>query len=663
MLSMKPVNYGEGFLVSGYPNGSDWLIYAGEPYTRPEKHDYGIAGDRWVWLTDTNKMSKNKRLRIWDAVEQRPHVTIDFSQGAAMAAASRDGRLLYVLFSANHSAKLATVDLASGQIAREAAGLPDHWLGPITVRPDGKLIYQHHEESQDKRRLDGVTLVDPDTGAFEVDLQTTGLDDMAGRCFQECLFRTPSPDGRYWLRPDVNHLPVMKPEGANKPLYGVTVQLWEAFPLKFVRRIVVGWVEADDRAQSYHALAEAAAAANLGPLGNIHRSAFPAEISNSKDDWFAFEFYVRQSLAAKTAFVDWQPDGQAFWVRSSSSVSCVGVDGSISPLLRSERARIHGNHHEWPMDLTVMPGRRARVTYQLMSRKPPVGIYTGTIEYDGMPSPTPWAAYFLPMAQDGFNSDDQAAEAKVAARLAKVRNEGRMLTVPLDDMTEAGCIAAIDALTEQITAGFAQRAIADEIRISFKSKAKTYAEDKFFAEVAAKYPAAAPALRRLIEKFAADEKNIDIYWSSDRGIGVLAYAVMALGLIDADAFPTIQRYAARIDGEHESFFIQKTVPALFKAHGWTDAAIDFGVYLLIYDGSPWFYDFSTIWKKWGMGKAVMATLTPQQFAARLARQFHSEPDAIQHLAEGFENKFPQPHAPWVRDVFKELADLVPNWPK
>ncbi|TAD77816.1 MAG: hypothetical protein EAY70_07885 [Sphingomonadales bacterium] len=67
-----------------------------------------------------------------------------------------------------------------------------------------------------------------------------------------------SPSGKYWLRLDHTHFPVVEhsetPGAAPRRYYGLTVQVWSAFPLRFERRVVVAWLKAEDLPDETHIL-------------------------------------------------------------------------------------------------------------------------------------------------------------------------------------------------------------------------------------------------------------------------------------------------------------------------------------------------------------------------------------------------------------------------
>ena len=656
MLSIESLELGDGFLVTGYADGTDWMVYVGGGLLR--EGPYGIMADRYVYLlARRNPTDGRQRLRIWDCIARCQIHAIDLDCERAPLTRSRDGRHAYIFARTN----FLIVDIPAGRIVRQHAPVPVCFEKAIE-RDDGKLIYQVTEYQSP---MAGLVLLDPVTGTFESDMHDTGLRTK----YTSPGWKCPSPDGRYWLRHDVNVLPVhfiSGPDQKQERVYGITLQLWEAYPLKFVRRLVFEWVR-DPRPGNisrmpalFHIIAEAAAKADVGPFGNIPRSAYPATIANDDAAWEKIEDY-RIELDKRSSNIAWQPDSQAFWVKCYGVIPnpwdavCVGIDGTISPTLRVQRSRGIIDQR-FIDDVIALPNRRASLKYRLYESQAVNGLVAGTLELDGAASTNPFSTVDIPPQADHWVKDER----NLSARLAKIKVKTRTIVVPLAQMSEAGCIAAVDALTARVTDDFHLRAVDNEICAVFKSKLKAYSEPNFFAEVSANYPGVAPSIRKLIDTFAANPNNAGIWWNGDKGIAAFSHAVLALGVMDATALPTIRRYGELLDGEHEIFFIDKTVPALLKTHGWTEESIDFGIWLMVYNETATFQDYDTIWKRWGMGKAVMAERTPQAFAARFVAELPSDADVRDRHLRGLRGKFPNADAPWLVEFFKQMKILVPS---
>lgn len=223
-----------------------------------------------------------------------------------------------------------------------------------------------------------------------------------------------------------------------------------------------------------------------------------------------------------------------------------------------------------------------------------------------------------------------------------------------DRMTLEDVVAAIKEASNQIDENFARRAVDEIVKFTFVAADKKLSEKEFFSRVADDFPGAAGALRQFIEKYASDTRNRDLYY--EPGTAALGHAALALARLDASAAPVIRRYGSTIDGEHEGFYPMKILPAFFMTHGWTDAAIELGVHEMIVNGSPQFEDYSLIWRDCGMGAAVAAVMTPQDFAALYVARAKASPYFCDDDMYGFSRKFP------IEDG--DLSDLAPpDWMK
>jgi hypothetical protein len=159
------------------------------------------------------------------------------------------------------------------------------------------LLYHSVAPREEQFLFEGMVTIDPETGAVSTDFHTNETPDAS--------FLAPSPDGRYWLRPDLNVLPVQDisdsrqrfmPWGQKQRYYGVTLQLWETDPLRFVRRIVVAWLQADElpneahctlpeRQAIWNAIHTSTQNANVGPLGGMQRTHFSNVIRDDDEAW------------------------------------------------------------------------------------------------------------------------------------------------------------------------------------------------------------------------------------------------------------------------------------------------------------------------------------------------------------------------------------------
>ena len=137
-------------------------------------------------------------------------------------------------------------DLASASIIARIPNLfcRQYSLGRVT--PDGALIVESSARIDDARYSE-LAHANPVSGEVRTSrVVCPRLPDT----YVSLDFFQASPSGRYWLRYDHTHFPVVEhsetPGAPRRRYYGLTVQVWSAFPLKFERRVVVAWLKAED---------------------------------------------------------------------------------------------------------------------------------------------------------------------------------------------------------------------------------------------------------------------------------------------------------------------------------------------------------------------------------------------------------------------------------
>ena len=119
---------------------------------------------------------------------------------------------------------------------------------------------------------------------------------------------------------------------------------------------------------------------------------------------------------------------------------------------------------------------------------------------------------------------------------------------------------------------------------------------------------------------ATDTRYRALFWDAIEGIGILGHAVLALGVLDHSALQTIRRYGYHVDGEHERFFGRETVPAIVRAHGWSDDVIDFIAWVVVHGFDNSLTNYNDVWSGWGLRDAVVRRYRPEEFAQRVAAE-------------------------------------------
>lgn len=617
-----------------------WVTGPTEDWTfRPEADllAYGVVGPGHVFTLD-----RDGQLVVYSAARPSASLRIE-GRDRLTWLASGDGRTLYVVHAATGAEpRLTGVDVATGRIVAVHEGLPVRVIGAPVERPDGTLLLETLGTD-----TSGLLRIDPATGEREVSSipRFAGLPGFAAR----------SPSGRYWICFDATRLPARVPtlwerlRGTKPRQYGLTLQIWEAFPLRLVRRVVVAWLTVKELPNETHeANRDEVWEAISTAMGNGGPSDPPPtfDAASRRDN-------LRELARRWVTVMGWQPDETAFWVRTNGFLSCVGVDGTVSPRLYTERLGLATG--TWlpcavhPSRLVALPGREARVRYA-----------AGEARFVGAPGEAHQTRK-IPATADDWRPVDPDAAAGIWRRIAALEAERKRIVVPLAGWTEADCIAAIGALADQLDDRLRFRAVERRIELVFAGPGDALGEAGFFARAGT--PAAAPAIARLVTRYLDLNDGHPFLYGED-GVGLLGHAVEALGVLDRAFLPVLERYGYTVDAGHEYHFAGTTVPAVIQAHGWTPEVVDFVFWVLVRNFYNTLQDYGAVWRDWGLRDAVVRE-DPHALARRLATRLedviHRAGDpgrygswALEKLAEEI------PSEPWTEQFFSELDRLFPE---
>ena len=530
----------------------------------------------------------------------------------------------------------------------------------------------------------------------------------------------PSPDGRHAVRKDitrvaVDEVPILGAGGAapkgllgrakTAPVaverrYGLCYQLWEVDPARFLGRVVVAWLSVEDMpdamgyfrgADRRYAVAQRQAHWDAIAYTLLEHGGGPEDDGpppTAYPAWFqGDERMVRaavddlDSLADGWAdFAAWQPDGQAFWVRTNGFHTCVGLDGSASPRLWLERKGLMPNTWvpcaEYTHHLEGLPDRRARETFG-----------DGAAILDGAPSVEVMHPAMVPVERDCWvpgpaatqgAAATQGVPASQATPLApgapvgpagpagpSAGERSNLITITVPAWTIAGVTEAIHALTAELTPDLAERAEDSAIELRFAVEGRLMTEGEFFDRVGLELPAALPALRHLVETAAdAMARSAFLYSDSAAGVGLLSRAVRWLGVLDTSTLPTLMAYGRVVDREHEYTFVGETVPGIVRVHGWTDETIDFVFWVLIRNFFNGLQDFDEVWSGLHLRGAITQR-DPVAVAHRVVELNRDDltsrryavpgrPGGLEQLAADI----PQPHEPWAVAFFAAAQEAL-----
>lgn len=217
-------------------HADSWIVNSG-------RHQ-GLFGpdDLRIW-----QFMEDGTLRIGDVRTKKFTASrkIEFDDPAKVRVFSGAERLWIVPFR-DIGGDAVAFDLADAEIVARFPELQCSSADLGRVTRDGSLIMQQAIRIEDAAytRLLGVDARSQET--------TDGLirSVMPTETFSHIDFFTSSPCGKWWLKPDHTHFPMVErqetPDGPVRKYYGLTIQVWSAFPVKFERRIIVAWLKAED---------------------------------------------------------------------------------------------------------------------------------------------------------------------------------------------------------------------------------------------------------------------------------------------------------------------------------------------------------------------------------------------------------------------------------
>ena len=574
------------------------------------------------------------------------------------------------------------IDLASANIAARVANLSCYSVTLGRVTAEGSLIIQGSHRI-DEINYTELSMIDPVSGEHLT--SRTIWPRVAGQS-QFCDFFTSSPCGKFWIRLDHTHFPMFDcsavPGGAPRRYYGLTAQVWSAFPLRFERRIVVAWLKAEDLPDATYtsrseALREFSKRINTEDQ-NRRRAAQSQPANQSGEDSEAIAISVRRDEELRAIYAasaperdriyscisqglhrpDAKPDApaptremfgeaahndalwdavsrnlgelfergfskivgwggeEAIWFDRNGHLICVGMDGSVSPQIWFTRAGMkRGMVTPWAevpgRHLEVLPGRRLlAVSTQFNSSKHGVGC----LIVDGTPLEPRFEPLCVPRDADGWQGADaipqrwlnEEGDYKAVEKYRKTRST---VTIPLTSLDAAGLAAAIDAYRNLLEFAFFNRARDSAINVRFKSSDQFISEYRFFMDIGPQdRDWAVGPLRALISRYAELKSKMGdtTYQDSDEPEcgSLLAQAALRLGEMDETALPILIAYGEGIDGGHEYFFAGDTMPAVIKAHGWTQDVTAFVAWTLAFNFYNTYDCPSTIWRQIGLGNAL-----------------------------------------------------------
>ncbi|QUD89587.1 hypothetical protein [Phenylobacterium montanum] len=545
-----------GFLITGYEDGSDWLV---SPLGRSTWGKIFRDRPTMAWAISADRRDYHRlHLYILDLPTKSYAEVSGLSMSRAYDIVDYDGERLVLLCprtaeQGDPTRELVVVDIASAQIAERflLKGCTHLFDRPIGHTPDGWLVLDASLLGENNEHLykHGIARIHPYTREMSFELFPGYADVLI------------SPSGQYvlkagkLLRPELGlstEPAAMAGFGEGSGIYERWIEVWAVNPLN-------------------------------------HVCSLPFEWANYSNAW---QFPDRNQIF-------WQPDETAFWWIQQTSAICVGLDGRSSPPMRLDTYR---------SICSALPGRIAELA---LERETTVEVY----RLDGSPS----ADLSHRDAPAPMVVTPSAAELKrqrnAQAALTKIVKAKSELRFTLKTAQAADIVSVIDAITAALDRGLAWFADDGIIKVSVNIAGVPYDEKHFFALVEKHGSAAVPALTRLLAKCRMDA-DLQRVWSSELEDGQQAFgaAAKALGGIDAGAWIELAKYEMCIDDWHELYFRDEVVPHFIESHGWCEESFALTLADIVQIRGNLGDDFSYSWQRSGLAAAAQAAYAPEAFA-------------------------------------------------
>lgn len=609
----------------------------------------GVCGDDTVFFFD-----EDGRLDIYSFAQKRLIHRVKIGQSinydgkpdssfydSVLFDAARDRIIIVQNDSARRCRMITTVNASTGTVIARQDNLPAGWRHPVCMGDDGRLTLPISGRFEGQNPGKKITQADGNwriTGEAKIGLMRVdainGITDIDMKPFdwKSGDFHSPSPDGRYWLKMDPSCLPVKQVKVARpkagifgkkfeeQPVFGLSIQIWEAFPLRYVRSVTVAWLFADELsprlgkvelyADAFKRLANLIESTPADPLRVINQDRVDEEFSDVaaqiKDRTYPnpmqdFLEFCKRLGATNSNRIKWS-DPDYFWVETDYSVSGVDIAGEATPRLYMQSAL---KNSDLPPRFNNLESRIYEpAAGKALNVREYAKAYGYTLEGREHSSDRPFkmlrGAGLKQFAFAAPNTEERKARARA------VIEQRSTFIMPLPSLSERDCIAAIENLTSKFDQELPLRAHENEIKLIFKHGTKRLNGKKFFAHVQNNCPGAVPALRALIAKYHLCTGKWDyIYTVPCDGIEFLSGAALALGMLDVNSMDVLQLFADRIDTEHQYYFCQEVLPAIIKHHGPVPEVLRLAIWVMLFrNGNS--IDAKTVWSDFGVRAALKA---------------------------------------------------------
>jgi hypothetical protein len=426
-------------------------------------------------------------------------------------------------------------------------------------------------------------------------------------------------------------LPDCKLDGVER--IGIALEIWQTRPLVPVAKPVVRMWPADsvwphDSDVRYlKQIAEAIDFAATEPAENFPHDNNLRLGTIVSGPW--------RSMYSRIVGLTWEPDETGLWVYLwGGEIRRIGLDGRISPLItvpevtQSRLAKYQGATYTTGDDsMRALGASRLRLSRggdRILDLRLPEGAAGESSVVAAVESYTPGLPLDMPISQE--SSDKLAFLCRT--------------TIDLPDLTEASVIAAIESLIQRLVTALpemihGQSSMSDALRSVFFTPTHVLDERTFFDFAGSQYPAAIPALHRLILTYCSltlpkPHDRYGLLYGEYEG-GALCHAALALARFDPGAAEVLTTYMMSGNIGQSGFIRDDLAPARFEHFGWQgEDEVRLGVRFAVHEEFHGSMGVRYLWEKFGLRDAARQ-IAPDAFVAILLAERRSpEREIAQH---------------------------------
>jgi len=344
LYQLLPLYFHKYIYIHSNFEDNGWLLDLGGNVNQFTRKGLTSAGKLWI-------LKGNGSLEIYNIETRNLEHQLSFDgyyKGEMHSViTSKDEKHLFIRFISlkMNSSSFYVVHIETGKVIAEITDLPrTGGNGGIFQQDSQNVILPVACFSTSPRKF-GLMKLNWKTAVSEIQMiedhaQSNGI-------FMNRGFFSQSPNQKYWLRYNASNLPITSlTEGGHA--YGISVQLWEAFPFKFLKTIPVYWMTEEElpdathldfkRTQNgekpkrhilYKLISAALDDQKPGPTESIVREACRSELQEDEGWKFVTENF--QKLSCAVGF--WENDSNGFWSIRDGKVTFVDLDGNLSERL------------------------------------------------------------------------------------------------------------------------------------------------------------------------------------------------------------------------------------------------------------------------------------------------------------------------------------------